>query len=82
MFKRINDLFIVSTNNLRALEAISEFVYLRLHTTYLIQIELFRNETIYNIYIPITNYDERCLQKEIAHYLDMRHVKLMTVIET
>jgi hypothetical protein len=78
MFNRANNYFIVTTNNLKALEAVSECIYSGLKERYLIQIEQFPNNlTIYHIYIPIREDQDKKVKKKIMDYLELKHTKLL-----
>lgn len=77
MFNRVDNLFVVTTNNLRALEAITEWIYNMLKISYFIQIELFSNMTIYRIYIPMrTDWDEK-VTRDMKNDLRAKHINIM-----
>ena len=77
MFSRVDNFLVITTNNLMALEATTEWVYGILKTTYFIQIELFPNLTLYRIYIPIGQDWDNKIKKKLTEYLTVRHLKLL-----
>lgn len=77
MFSRINDFFVVTVDNVKALEAVSEWIYSSLTNRYFIQIEQFSNMTAYRIYIQMrADMDEKVKQK-IVKYLKLKNAKLL-----
>lgn len=77
MFNRTDKMFVVTTNNLRALEAITEWIYRMLQTSYFIQIEMFPNMTLYRICIPMRkDWDEK-VTRGITKDLTARHIEIM-----
>ena len=81
MYGRIDKHFVITTNNLKALEAVSEWIYQKLKTTYLIQIEMFPNMTVYRIAIPIREDWDNKVKQDVENYLECRHLKLMEETE-
>lgn len=74
MFKRYSeDLFVISVDNLRALEAASMCLYKVLHLPYFIKIEVFGKFSeikIYYIFVKCSNEDcDAQIQKEINKVL-------------
>lgn len=77
MFSRTNNLFVVTVDNLKALEAVSEWIYLSLTNRYFIQIEQFSNMTVYHIYIQMrADMDEKVKQKIVKH-MELVNAKLL-----
>lgn len=77
MFSRTNDLFDVTVDNVKALEAVSEWIYLSLTNRYFIQIEQFSNMTLYHICIQMrADRDEEVKQKIVKH-LELKNAKLL-----
>lgn len=77
MINRIDKHLVITTNNLKALEAVSEWIYAMLKTTYCINIELFQNMTLYHIYVPInSSFDKKCTRM-LNDYLESKNTKLM-----
>ena len=77
MFSRINDFFIVTVDNVKALEAVSEWIYSSLTNRYFIQIEQFSNMTVYHICIQMkVDSDEKVKQKIVKH-LELKNAKLL-----
>lgn len=77
MFSRINDFFVVTVDNVKALEAVSEWIYSSLTNRYFIQIEQFSNMTAYHICIQMrADMDEKVKQK-IVKYLELKNAKLL-----
>ena len=77
MFRRTNDLFDVTVDNVKALEAVSEWIYLSLTNRYFIQIEQFSNMTLYHICIQMrADRDEEVKQKIVKH-LELKNAKLL-----
>lgn len=76
MFKRNNDFFVVVTNNLEALEGVSEYIFLTLKMLYCIQIEVFSNMTLYQIIILMPEHLDCEVEQQINEYLELKHVKL------
>lgn len=77
MFSRTNDLFDVTVDNVKALEAVSEWIYLSLTNRYFIQIEQFSNMTLYHICIQMrAGRDEEVKQKIVKH-LELKNAKLL-----
>lgn len=77
MFNRTDKFFVITTDNLRALEAITEWIYRMLQISYFIQIELFENMALYRIYIRIRkDWDEK-ITKDITEDLAARHIEIM-----
>lgn len=81
MYERIDKHFVITTNNVRALEAVSEWIYQKLKTTYLIQIEMFPNMTVYRIAIPMRKDWDNKVKQDVENYLEYRHLKLMEEAE-
>lgn len=77
MFSRVDNLLVITTNNLMALEATTEWVYEILKTTYFIQIELFPNLTLYHICIPIGQDWDNKIKKKLTEDLTARHLELL-----
>ena len=71
-FKRLCEKLIIIVDNLATLEAVSEFIFLRLKTTYLIQIEKFPNLTIYQIAIPCQGDFDTKIKRDITNFLKAR----------
>lgn len=77
MFSRTNDLFDVTVDNVKALEAVSEWIYLSLTNRYFIQIEQFSNMTLCHICIQMrADRDEEVKQKIVKH-LELKNAKLL-----
>lgn len=77
MFSRIDNYFVITANNLMALEAVTEWIYRMLKTTYFIQIELFPNMTLYRICVPMRSDWDKKVTKRIKDDLTLRHIELM-----
>lgn len=77
MFDRVNDLFVVTVNNLGALEGVSEWIYNVWKGTYFIQIETFPNMTIYHICIPMDKGWDKKVIKKIEKYIKLTNRELL-----
>lgn len=77
MFSRVNEFFVITTDNLGAMEATTEWIYQMLKITYFIQIELFPNMTLYRICVPICSDWDGKTKKKLTKYLTARNLKLM-----
>lgn len=77
MFNRLDKYFIVTTNNPMALEAISQWIYRSLQTTYFIQIESFSNMTLYQIVISMRADWDKKVTRQIKEDLIARHIEIM-----
>ena len=77
MFNRFENYFIITTNNLSALEAITVWIYQRLQIRYFIQIEVFPNLTVYRVYISIEeDWDDKIIN-ELGESLALQNIKIM-----
>ena len=76
MFKRFGDYFVIITDNLMALDAISMYLFM-LRKHYCIEPEVFPNVTLYrfNVLMP------ECMDDEVKRYilddLEARHTKIL-----
>lgn len=77
MFDRVDGYFVITTNNLRALEAISETIFVRLRRSYCIQIETFSSMTLYRFYMYLPNAMDERVRQMVEEDLKARHIKLM-----
>lgn len=77
MFNRIDKMFVISTDNLAALEAITEWIYRKLQITYFIQVELFPNMTIYRICMKVRSDWDNKISKNILEDLKLRNIEIM-----
>lgn len=79
VFNRVDEHFIVTVNNLRALEAVSQYVYNMLETTYFIEIEVFDTHTLYNICILVRqDFDEK-IKKTLERWMSRNNINLLDV---
>lgn len=77
-FIRGNEYFVVTVNNLKALEAVSQYVHNTLKTTYFIEIENSYIYTIYYICIPVRQDSEEKIEKALEKWISKRNIKLFT----
>lgn len=77
MFSRINDFFVVTVDNVKALEAVSEWIYSSLTNRYFIQIEQFSNMTAYHICIQMRADMDKKVKQKIVKYLELKNAKLL-----
>lgn len=77
MFNRIDEIFVITTDNLAALEAITEWIYRKLQITYFIQVELFPNMTIYRICMKVRSDWDNKISKNILEDLKLRNIEIM-----
>lgn len=78
MFNRVNEYFIITTINLRALEEITVWIYQKLRMSYFLQIETFPNLTVYRICIRITRKPDfdKILEQQIREHLLSMHIDI------
>lgn len=77
MLERVNEGLLVTVNNLKALEAVSEWIYCKLKATYLIQIEVFPNLIIYHICISLDKRYDEDIKKDLSKFLELKRVQFM-----
>lgn len=77
MFNRSGNFLVITTNNLRAMEATTEWIYEMLKATYFIQIELFPSMTLYRICVSIRSDWDKKTKKKLTKYLAGRNLELM-----
>lgn len=77
MFNRSGKFLVITTNNLRAMEATTEWIYEMLKVTYFIQIELFPNMTLYRICVSMRSDWDKKTKKKLTKYLAGRNLELM-----
>lgn len=77
MFGRINDFFVVTVDNVKALEAVSEWIYSSLANRYFIQIEQFSNMTVYHICIQMRADGDEKVKHKIVKYIELKNAKLL-----
>lgn len=74
MFKRVDKFFVITVTNLQTLEAVSEWIYSKLKCTYLIQIEQFKDLTVFYIYINLRKDWDKKVEKQVTEYLKSKHL--------
>lgn len=78
MFKRVDKFLVITTNNLRALEAISYWIYRMIGgVSYFIEVEVFPNMTLYRICIACHTDMDKKTKRMITKDLEARHITLM-----
>ena len=78
MFKRIDKFLVIVTNNIMAMEVITQWIYRMIGgIPYFVEIEVFPNMTLYRICIDIDARRDKKLEKSIIEELQSRHIELM-----
>ena len=78
MFKRVDKFLVIVTNNIMAMEVISQWIYrMMCGSPYFIEIEVFPKMTLYRIYIDIDSRLDKKLEKSMTEELQARHIELM-----
>lgn len=78
MFNRIDKHLVITTNNLMAMEAITQWIYRIIPgTQYCIEVELFPHTRLYHIYIVAHADRDNKIIKLITEELEARHISLM-----
>lgn len=73
-FERSNDFLIIVTDELLALEAISEILYEEFKITYLIQVDTFPSKTLFYIFFKASDEDVIKIGELILKDLKARHL--------